>query len=620
MSKGGRGPKRDSFRLRSIAPAAIAGCRRRMLREDGQDVIEYVGALAVVAVVIVVVLGVVGNGFASPIAQGAQHAVCAVFDSSCRTGGSHPSPRPPKGTAPGSGKPHSGPPIGGGQPVPVLPFPGTSQSSSADSGQKLPGQPKEPKSPVSATIQSVISRGNPTLSMNSNGCSELEQLSVSTSVTVSASTDGGSEGEGESGKGSEGGSGSSAGGGEGKGGEGKGSVSASAGVQTTTSYQLSVTPGEANRIRAGAPAPNPVDPRSLTPGDSIVLTQGTYAQLGLSGAYRVLQAKVDYQNGPQVTTGITALPGGKVQIYVGNGNMVQNAISAGVGNDYAGASLGASDTETQGKLYSVTIDLSSPSGWNAYQQFLHSGNLPSSTTAGVSDQTTQQSVDDSQSITAEAHALGFQIGKNWNPSDINVTQTNGPGGAQNTTISDREGGITMYESTTSGSGGQPSQTQYSLLLQNVDPNALYNFAQATGGSAPTAKSNQDVQLTFTPAQLHALQREADAQIGASRRLAGEPPLSAQQVADYIAKHPGELPPGTRGQVEGGMSTYALATAGNPTQILQALQDGGRGSGSGELEALANLQADTVEALHPGVHNLTPYLHPIAGQQTCKTPG
>jgi hypothetical protein len=612
MGMGGRRPKHESVRVREIATAAIADWGRRLRCADGQDSIEYVGALAVVAVVLAVVLGVVSDGLASALTRDARQGICAVFQSGCPAGGRYFSPDRGTGTRTGRPNQPSGPPIGPGLPVPVLPFPGTSASASRGSNDKIPGDEGGPKSPVSAKVQVVISRGNPTLKMTAAGCSELEQLGISTSLTVSASSgSGGGGGEGEGGGGEGGGEGEGSG----------GSVSVSVGVQGTVSYQLNVAPGEANKIRSGAAAPNPVDPRSLAPGDSIVLTEGTYAQLGLSGAYKVLQGQVNYTNGPQVTTGITALPGGKVRIYVGNGNMVQNAISAGVGNDYAGVSIGESDTQTQGKLHAVTIDLSSSSGWNAYQKFLHSGMLPSSTTAGVSDPITQQTYDDSQTITAEAHLFGFQVAKNWNPSDLTVTQTNAPGGSQTVTVSDREGGITMYESTTSGPGRQGSQTQYSLLLQNVDPTALYNFAQATGGSPPRSSSTQDVQLTFTPAQLNALQQEADAQIGASRRLAGEPPLTAQQVAAYVAKHPDQLPPGTRGQVdEGGMSTDALATARNPTQILQALQDGGRGSGSGELYALGGLQIDTAWMLHPKLHNLTPYLHPVAGQHTCVTPG
>ncbi|MGI8714282.1 MAG: hypothetical protein ACR2NR_14120 [Solirubrobacteraceae bacterium] len=153
--------------------------------------------------------------------------------------------------------------------MPVLSFPGTTASGSL----------KASKGHASAKVERVISRGHPTLKLTSAGCGELEQLQVSTSVSVSASTKGGDGG---------------AGGQEGEGGEGtKGSVSGSAGVEVNTSYQLNVSPAEANQINAGATGPNPVDPPSLAPGESIVLNQGTYQTLGLSSAYGVLQGEVN---------------------------------------------------------------------------------------------------------------------------------------------------------------------------------------------------------------------------------------------------------------------------------------------------------------------------------------
>jgi hypothetical protein len=451
--------------------------------ESGQALVEWLGVLVVVAVLIA---GAVELGVGSAVAHGVSREVCTIFSSQHCATSTAPTPTTPTPTTPtGTGTyPTSGPPIGSGVGIPILPFNGAtvsycvqppthSKGGDPPEGGDDPGDGGEPgdgENPggdeaggegvsgsfsVQACDTISATRGNPTLTAL---CTETQQLSVSSNLSVKVTAGADKDGTG-------------------------GSVTVGGGQNVT--YQLNVTPGQVAAMKAGTLGqPNPLDPHSLPTNDSIVLNKKTYDELGLSGSYRGVTASLDYQSGHQLSTGIKSLGNGEMQIDVGDSDLVQNALSLGIGNGDLGASVSAGETESEGKLREVDIDTSTPAGWATYQQFLHTGTLPSASAPGASAPATADVFTDSSQVSAAAQAFGLSFGVSSQSNNLTDTQTTHADGSQTNSFSYTQGDVTEVVNTATTRAGRRAQPATSCCCTTSTPSPSATMRRSP--AAPTA--------------------------------------------------------------------------------------------------------------------------------------
>jgi hypothetical protein len=250
-----------------------------------------------------------------------------------------------------------------------------------------------------------------------------------------------------------------------------------------------------------------MDPRSLQTGESIELTKESYAGYGLEANYRQLQLELGYDSGTRVSSGITRVGPSTLRIYVGDEDFVRAATSLGV--NFKGVNVGINNSMdlSHGKLHSIDVNIGTPEGWAAYQDFLTTGRLPRSTGAALFNRTTADVIDYSGNSDIGAEAGGFGGSLPLHSTEGHVTTTHNPDGSVTTVVSARYDDTGVAKTTTTDGHGHVTGTTRSLLLHDVDPSliaGLYNVV----GQTPPADPGHDLRLDFTEAQLRQLQQYA----------------------------------------------------------------------------------------------------------------
>lgn len=336
------------------------------------------------------------------------------------------------------------------------------------------------------------------------------------------------------------------------------------------SYSATVSPERAESIAdGGEDPPNPVDPRSLEEGESLEMSREDYQGNGQRANYRLLQLQLGHTDGRRVSSGVQHLEDDQVRIYVGDEQVVENALALGVGNDDFGAAVGLSNEYADGRLRTTDLDVSSRRGWNRYQAFITTGRLPSSPGRGVVDSTTSGTFDWSGDRTLEARIGPVTLGGTWKPFDGSVTNTLHMNGRRERTMTYRDGEITTVRSMTHRPGRHWRAGRLSLMLQDADGDTIAGLLENRGRSAEVDE-DQSVMLDFTPAELNAVRHNAIEQLSELSRY-GDEPLSEYEVDELMRGNPDAYLPG----VVGGGNHYqrALARARNPVEILDALSHG-----------------------------------------------
>jgi hypothetical protein len=571
-----RAPRTHSQILRPQTPCL------RTPRNSGQALIEWLGVLVIVAVMIA---GGIKLGLGATVGHHVRQAVCAVLQTRCdggttRTNPGHAPVRGP-GTVTTVGvdeeHPPSGPPINSGTGIPILPFNGATVSychqpsgSNGDDGD--PGDTGEggdgdggeegANGTFSVKVCDTItdSRGDPTLTPL---CTETQELSVSSDLSVEVKGEVEKDGTG---------------------------ASVTQGAGQDVDYQLNVTPSQVSAMQSGSMGqPNPLDPRSLPTNDSIVLDQDTYNSLDLGASYHGIEASLGYTSGHQVSTGIQSLGNGEMQIDVGDSDLVENALELSVGNDDLSADVGESQTATDGKLKQVDVDVNTPAGWQTYQNFLHTGTLPSDSDAGVSNPASSLVLNYDQEVKAEVNLFGLSAGFSSNPNSMSYAETKAQDGSTTNAFSYRVGDVTEVVNGAANADGVRQTTGYQLLLSHVAPSEVNGFDQIFGGGGQL-NANDDAILSFSAAQLDQLQDDAVDTIAYNDKGNKEYNTPAK-VRAALAQNPNANVPG---ETSPGFSLQALATAKGPVGVLSDLQAGSHLGDSSTL--LDNLNTFALETL------------------------
>ena len=499
-------------------------------RQAGQTSTEY---LAILVVVALVVGALATGGVAAAIADRVEHAVCTIAGGDCAT-------REPAPIQRLAGGPGQGPDLTGGE-IAVLPFPGSVSVTCGigEGGETTCDPPDGPGVRVQGSGTVSVERTE--TSLGADGCPQ-QTISVGTTLTLEQV-------------------------GEGKRGKAGGKLSRYLG--RSTNYGVTVAPDQVENIEQGRrKAPNPLDPRSIAPGESVQMSEEFYLGLGLSGEYAKLQASLGYEQGRRVSSGAQRVDARTMRVYVGDEDFVRNAMAVGVG----GAEAGVSREVADGKLKSVDIDVSSAAGWDAYQQFVTTGRLPDGTAPGTSDPTSATTRKASQSAKLEATFGNLKVGGLLSDAEGNYVATKHGDGSVDHSLSVRYRDVGLEVGVREDARGNPAgERTYGLNLEGVHPDVFANFQALNFGDArPPADGN--VRWDFTADDLMAMRTQALEQIAFEMEQRGaDPRPSAEEVAENLERNHGVIkygPEGAEYTPEGAASV--LANGRNPEEVLEGL--------------------------------------------------
>jgi hypothetical protein len=456
------------------------------------------------------------------------------------------------------GRPEQGPPLTA-EPIDVLPFPGsvsvTCTGGKNDDGDPCKGPSKKPGVTVTPSGTRTTDR-SPT-KLSAKGCPQ-QTLSVSTTLKLEASRGADSGGEKPT---------------------AKGKLKVFTAAQTR--YSVTVSPDQAEAIEHGRrELPDPLDPNSIGRGESIQMSEEFYASLGLSGEYRALQADLGYDKGRRVSSGVTRLPDGKVRVYVGDEDFVRNALSFGVGGGGASVSVGFNKELSDGKLKAVDIDIDTPEGWNAYQQFIATGRMPASGAAGTSSPTESTTTKLSDSAKLEAQLGQLKLGGQLKDAEGNLVDTRFPDGHHEQSFSIRFNDFGLEVTTEQDADGNPiGERKYALNLEGVSPDVYSNF-QELNFNDPTPPPDGNLRWEFTGSDLMGIREQALETIAAQmeKEFGVRPRPSADEVADILERNNGRIIYGPHDAefFPHPAAVGLLANMRSPEEVLEALYRLGNG--------------------------------------------
>ncbi len=475
--------------------------------------------------------------------------------------GGSPGPAP---DAPAAG-PETGPALNDAGELIALPFPGSvSVSCTATSGrqEQTCGGPEGAGVTVDATGTVSIERSETKLDVT-GGCPK-QDLSVSTRLQVglNAQAEGTRVG---------------------------GALSVFTG--TTSKFSVSVSPDAADAIADGdRPPPNPVNPRTILPGESVELSEEFFEGHNLTATYRQLQVEMGFEEGRRLSSGVQRVDPSTVRVVVGDADFVRQALSLGVSLGDFGVALGGSRELSEGTVRTVDIDISTAEGWAAYQEFLASGRLPPPDAPGTRDPTTIDSLNVSGSTSAEVNAGPISIGGVLSDSEGTITEVHHADGTV-----ERITGVRFNDVGAMITDGTDGSTSYSLLIEGADGSIIEAFEHFTGQELSSFGGN-NVRFDFTESDLRAIRSQAVDQLVQESQDSGTD-LSRDEIERRLREDPDRL--GDSGLNDSLSRVFEIAAARTPEQTLIELYylGGSDGHGTTALQNLLEFTLATARARH-----------------------
>ena len=342
----------------------------------------------------------------------------------------------------------------------------------------------------------------------------------------------------------------------------------------STKYQLTVSPDAADAIADGErPPPNPVDPSTIAAGESIQLSEDFYAGINAKGSYRALQVEMGYDTGTRVSSGVRRISPTTVRVMVGDSEFVRQALKLGV--DYKDVSLALGNTKdlSNGKLHAVDIDISNEAGWDAYQAFLSSGQLPKNGTPGTPNPTRAETVVYTDVTQLEAKLGGIKLGGQRQqlrrpPDDHDQRRRHGRPGRDRPLRRRRPRGHEQ-----AGRRRQPDRHRDPLAAAarrrlRVGQGPL----PAQTGQTPPSDIGGDLRLDFTEPQLEQLRQLALSSLADKVEMNGKRPTN-QEIEQSLRDNHGIVKFDGVEYAFGGVESV-LGAADNPDDALIALYHGG----------------------------------------------
>lgn len=458
-----------------------------------------------------------------------------------------------------------GPALEGAGPIIALPFPGTvAVSCTALEDQKETCKDQEGVR-VQATGELSVER-TPT-KLDDKGCPQ-QSLSVSSKLQVELS-------------------------GKAKGKTVGGTLSVFTGE--VSKFKVTVSPDAADQIaRHDRPPPNPVDPRSIRPGESVELSEEFYAGNKLQVTYRQLQVEMGFEQGRRLSSGVKRIDDRTVRVLVGDADFVRQALSLGVSVGSFGVSVGGKEELASGKLRSVDIDIGTQAGWDAYQEFLATGHLPTAGAPGIADPAVSESIDFSDATKLEARFGRVKLGGTLGDSEGHLTETRHADGTVERVGSARfnDVGLAVREKTNPDG---TTETGYSLLIEGANRSLIESYEAFTGQSLH-ADPDGNVRLDFSESDLRRIQEQALDQVVKSAEH-NRIEISREEIQRLMRED--RLRADQLGLNSSFDRAFEIASADSPDEVLHQLYllGGPGGNGSTAVDNLLSFVMGTASAHH-----------------------
>lgn len=293
------------------------------------------------------------------------------------------------------------------------------------------------------------------------------------------------------------------------------------GERESIRYQLNLTPQQLSAIQDGtAPLPNPADPASIPPGASILSTSENFQSNSFNATWGGIGVESKQQSTQGLSFGVTRLESDPniVRITTGPQEVVSQSLELGasfsIGDARFKAALGSNRSLTDRSTQSTDIDISTPQGQAAYQDFLRTGQLPPVSPPAVTNHQSIETIAYRQDLTAGVTAGPLRVGGQlW---DVNgeLTIQRGPDGTNYTYTGDARSDNRLETSWTVDAQGQTHMGDTTLTLGNQQPGFLERLL---GGSRPVdpllgqlghTQGADQVQLHLTPQGMQELRAGA----------------------------------------------------------------------------------------------------------------
>jgi hypothetical protein len=259
-----------------------------------------------------------------------------------------------------------------------------------------------------------------------------------------------------------------------------GGVSVDAYVGRDVAYKVSTDPERADRIsKRQEEPPSPVDPTSIPEGTTITLEESTYAGLDLSVSYRAAQAELGYSRGHRISSAVQRIDPDHVQVTVGDADLVQSTLALRVGSDDVNVSASTEKALAEGRLHQVDIDLTTPEGQRAYQNFIKTGALPREG-KGVANERRSEVMEYSDATKLGGKLGDLEANLIADDSEGQVLWTERPDGTTTVSMFARDNEVGLAHNYSVGTDGRTGDHTYSLRLQDVPRQFAAPLAKQAG--------------------------------------------------------------------------------------------------------------------------------------------
>ncbi|MGH8082664.1 MAG: LysM peptidoglycan-binding domain-containing protein, partial [Lysobacter sp.] len=299
--------------------------------------------------------------------------------------------------------------------------------------------------------------------------------------------------------------------------EGEGSV----GEGFRARYKV-ILPGE-NQNPAMAATINPFDPTTIPKGATVIMDGQNYDQTELAGSFRHIGFETKIKDGEGVSYSVTKVDDTHVQVMSGPNKAFEAFNGAGFRFDKGSVMLGRQDNLGESSVRTATFDLANPDAQAAYSHFSATGEVADQT-PGVTEVANIERFDFSSQGRLQAKIKPF--GSFELKADIAINSPN-TGTFTQTTFAD--GSVALTSQVKYGDNVPLNLTQrFDAQGNEITSERTYEFTVNTGGNNGanvakmlnwaasggttqdgTVQPNQTVKLTFSEAQMTALNRQAD---------------------------------------------------------------------------------------------------------------
>ncbi|AKJ02732.1 hypothetical protein ATI61_117122 [Archangium gephyra] len=202
-----------------------------------------------------------------------------------------------------------------------------------------------------------------------------------------------------------------------------------AGGAGTRTYTLNLTGDELAQLQSGqfSSLPTVTDPLAMPPGSTVMMSAELFGTLSVGASLGPVSLSEEAMRSHGYSFGVERLDGDRVRISAGPTEVMERSLALGIGFEVRGvefsAELGRSSEQSSAAFASVELDLSTPEGQAAYEQFLNTRTLPADG-PGVSNRAVSEMYTYEGALAAGVEAGAVSLGGSlWNESSSMVRTT-----------------------------------------------------------------------------------------------------------------------------------------------------------------------------------------------------